>query len=76
MPEETFFYLIVPSGSQDFLAIPAGRPGMLAAGSAAELVHKMDQELSHTFGSIAPAVPSWVRYDPSLHGPLTQILTA
>jgi hypothetical protein len=76
MPEETFFYLIVPSGSQDFLAIPAGRPGMLAAGSAAELVLKMDQDLSCVFGLAAPAAPNWVRYDPSLHGPLTQILTA
>lgn len=75
MVEETFYYLIIPENSRGtFLAMPAGRPGILAAHSAEEILKKMRQDTTRQLGPFAPKGPNWVRYDPAVHGPLAHIL--
>ena len=76
MPDESLFYLIVPESPQDmFIAIPSGRPGMLTGASAREIMKKMEEETKSRLGPFAPSGPSWVRYDPALHGTLDKMLS-
>ena len=76
MPDEVLFYLIVPVSMQDpFMAIPSGRPGVLTGSTAHEIFSKMEAETKSRLGPFAPKGPSWILYDPTLHGPVTQILS-
>ena len=76
MPDESLFYLIVPESKQDlYIAIPSGRPGMLSARTAREILKKMEEDTKSRLGPFAPGGPNWIRYDPTVHGPMSQILT-
>ncbi len=76
MPDESLYYLIVPESAKDvFIAIPSGRPGMLTGRSAREILKKMEEETKSRLGPFAPNGPSWVRYDPALHGTLDKMLS-
>ena len=76
MPDESLYYLIVPENAKDFfVAIPSGRPGMLTGRSAREILKKMEEDTRSRLGPFAPSGPSWVRYDPALHGALDGMLS-